>query len=195
MAKLESQDDMMGETDGTTSEDIDQINSVDTGSSENAHLEDGELVLDKQDRTEPDNTGVDILATQEFVQVELLNIETVYPDVFPKLVLRAVDDPNLEFAFSVGSFEAVAIANAWRNLKSPRPLTHDLFANVLYEIGATVEEVRIFPKEQGNYVGQILITSSKGPKMFDCRPSDAIALALRQKLTVPIMCAPQLFED
>ncbi len=137
----------------------------------------------------------DLLSTQEFVQVELLNIETVYPDVFPKLVLRAVDDPNLEFAFSVGSFEAVAIANAWRNIKSPRPLTHDLFAEMLFQFGAAVEEVRIFPKDMGNYRGEIIVSSSRGLKRFDCRPSDAIALALRQKLSVPIMCAPQLFED
>jgi bifunctional DNase/RNase len=135
-----------------------------------------------------------VSSVENFIQVELINIETVYPDVFPKLVLRGVDDPNLEFAFSVGSFEAVSIANAWRNIKAPRPLTHDLLADIMNEFNISVEEVRILPKSEGNYVGQLVVSSLKGTRLFDCRPSDAIALALRQKLIVPIMCSPKLFE-
>ena len=79
----------------------------------------------------------------------------------------------------IGGFEAQAIAIQLEGLKTPRPLTHDLFYNFAVEYGIFVESVFIFRLEEGIFYSKLVCTNSGKRVELDARTSDAIALALR----------------
>jgi bifunctional DNase/RNase len=82
----------------------------------------------------------------------------------------------------VGVFEAQSIALAIEEVKMPRPMTHDLFVNVLQELGARVEGGDGQRLVDGTFYAKIEIRLKTPFDLVDARPSDAIALALRMRL-------------
>ncbi len=100
----------------------------------------------------------------------------------------------------IGGFEAQAIAVALERMQPNRPLTHDLFKNMLIELGAEIEEVTISKLEEGVFHATITCKRENGEILeIDSRTSDAIALAVRfgcQIYTVePVMEAASIQVD
>lgn len=81
----------------------------------------------------------------------------------------------------VGVAEAQAIALALHGVTLPRPMTHDLMANLLAEARATIEEVLVHDLRDNIYLGTVRLRLAGEDKVHDVdsRPSDALALALR----------------
>jgi hypothetical protein len=79
----------------------------------------------------------------------------------------------------IGPWEANAIAMKLQGLTPERPLTHDLFASVLEELGATVREVVIADLADETFHARILLDAGGRLHEIDSRPSDALALAVR----------------
>ena len=80
----------------------------------------------------------------------------------------------------IGSFEAQAIAVALENMNPQRPLTHDLFKQVLDTVAITLQEVVIHQLiDNVFYTRMVLREASGGEKQVEARTSDAIALAVR----------------
>lgn len=79
----------------------------------------------------------------------------------------------------IGPWEANAIAMKLQGLTPERPLTHDLLAAVLEELGATVREVVIADLADETFHARILLDAAGGLHEIDSRPSDALALAVR----------------
>jgi bifunctional DNase/RNase len=79
--------------------------------------------------------------------------------------------------------QALNIQLALEGQLSPRPMTHDLFSQVLNELGAIVERVVIEELQQNTFYASLYVQVEKGEaassKRFDARPSDCIALAVR----------------
>jgi uncharacterized protein len=79
--------------------------------------------------------------------------------------------------------QALNIQLALEGQLSPRPMTHDLFSQVLNELGAIVEKVVIEELAPNTFYASLYIQIEKGEKAsskrFDARPSDCIALAVR----------------
>ncbi|MDD5675466.1 MAG: bifunctional nuclease family protein [Chitinivibrionales bacterium] len=92
----------------------------------------------------------------------------------------------------IGAPEAQAIAVALNHLEVPRPLTHDLFKSVMETLLCALTKIEIYDLVDNTFYGRLLI--SDGTKVFtvDCRPSDAIALALR--FEAPIYVSENVFE-
>ncbi|MFH1213925.1 MAG: bifunctional nuclease family protein [Candidatus Neomarinimicrobiota bacterium] len=85
----------------------------------------------------------------------------------------------------VGVFEAQSIALAIEDVKMPRPMTHDLFVNVIQKFSARINSVTVSDLVDGTFYAQIEIGLSGDKTLtIDARPSDAIALALRMKATI-----------
>ncbi|NPB03297.1 MAG: bifunctional nuclease family protein [Thermotogae bacterium] len=84
----------------------------------------------------------------------------------------------------VGLFEAKAIGMVLNDEKFPRPLTHDLFKNVLDVLNARIEKVVINDLVDGTYYARIILNHEGKTYSIDSRPSDAIALALRFKAPI-----------
>jgi hypothetical protein len=79
----------------------------------------------------------------------------------------------------IGPWEANAIAMKLQGLTPERPLTHDLFAGVLEELGATIREVVIADLADETFRARILLEADGRIHEIDSRPSDALALAVR----------------
>ncbi len=79
----------------------------------------------------------------------------------------------------IGSFEAQAIAIEIEKIKTPRPLTHDLFKSFAETFHINVTEVIINKFSEGVFYAVLLCSDGKTEKEVDSRTSDAIALALR----------------
>lgn len=122
------------------------------------------------------------------------SIEVELPSTNPVVVLQEADLPYRQLRITIGLPEGVAIAYAWREIETPKPLTHELFARVLETFGVTVEVIRITGVEGTSFSGEIVLAGRSGPRVVDCRPSDAIALALRQKVAVPIMVTDEVMD-
>lgn len=76
----------------------------------------------------------------------------------------------------VGAAEASAIAMAQEGLTPPRPLTHDLLAEVITALGTSLASVHITGLHDGVFYAELRFANGA---TVSARPSDAIAVALR----------------
>ena len=102
------------------------------------------------------------------------------------------DNGNRRIPIVIGGHEAQAIAVSLEGLKTPRPLTHELFFNFAAEFGIIVEEVHIFRLEDGVFYSKLLCSNGEKRVEFDARTSDSIALAL--KFQCPIYTTEEIME-
>ncbi len=90
----------------------------------------------------------------------------------------------------IGAPEANAIALELRGDKPERPMTHDLLAQILTGLGATLERASIVGLKTSTYIAELLVRRGDRHFEVDARPSDSIALALRAG--APIFVAADL---
>src|SRR5688500_9718949 len=81
----------------------------------------------------------------------------------------------------VGIFEANAIALQIENIATPRPMTHDLLRNVIYDLKASVQKIVVSDLQENTFYALIYLAVNGETVAIDARPSDAIALALRTR--------------
>ncbi len=85
----------------------------------------------------------------------------------------------------IGTAEASAIIRQLENIKSARPMTHDLLFNIIEETGYAVTRIEINDINSDTYYASIYLVHKDGHQyIIDSRPSDAIALALRAKIPI-----------
>jgi hypothetical protein len=107
----------------------------------------------------------------------------------PVVLLRSMDDRR-QLPMFIGPSEAQGIAIQLGGLKPPRPLTHDLIGSILRHLNATVEKVVITDLRGGTYFATLYLRSGEREIAVDSRPSDAIAVALRNN--APILADERL---
>ncbi|MFW5799427.1 MAG: bifunctional nuclease domain-containing protein [Spirochaetota bacterium] len=93
----------------------------------------------------------------------------------------------------IGMPEAQSIAIQYNEYETPRPLTHDLFKNMLNLFDCDVEKVIINDYKDHSYYAKIFLKSQDDKFQVDARPSDAITLALKFK--VPIFVDKSIMEN
>ena len=80
----------------------------------------------------------------------------------------------------IGSPEADAIAVKLQDVSVPRPLTHDLLGSVIGQLGATLDHIVVSDLQNDTFYAKLVLAMPDGTsREIDCRPSDAIALAVR----------------
>jgi bifunctional DNase/RNase len=95
------------------------------------------------------------------------------------LILNEIDGDK-KLPIVIGAFEAQSIAIALeKEIKPPRPLTHDLFKNFADRFDIVVKQVIIHKLVDGVFYSSIICERDKIEEIIDARTSDAIALALR----------------
>lgn len=95
------------------------------------------------------------------------------------LILSEVEGER-KLPIVIGAFEAQSIAIALeKEIKPPRPLTHDLFKNFADRFEITVKQVIIHKLVDGVFYSSLICERDKIEEIIDARTSDAIALALR----------------
>ncbi len=99
--------------------------------------------------------------------------------------LKEVDGPRA-FPILIGIFEATSIDRRVQGNVPPRPLTHDLLKAIIDELNAEAEDVVITRLVEHTYFAVIRIRHQGELHEIDCRPSDAIALAVHYEPHLPI---------
>lgn len=80
----------------------------------------------------------------------------------------------------IGSAEASAIIRQMENIKSARPMTHDLMFNIIGQTGFRLDRIEINDLSSDTYYASLFLQGDDDKEVIvDSRPSDAIALALR----------------
>ena len=93
----------------------------------------------------------------------------------------------------IGIAEATSIASAIKQVSMPRPLTHDLFYELMLELGMTVQRIMITELKDSTYFAELVLGQGERVIILDSRPSDAIAMALRA--SAPIYVAREVVEQ
>jgi len=95
------------------------------------------------------------------------------------LILSEVDGDR-KLPIVIGAFEAQSIAIALeKEIRPPRPLTHDLFKNFADRFDIVIKQVIIHKLVDGVFYSSIICERDKIEEIIDARTSDAISLALR----------------
>jgi bifunctional DNase/RNase len=108
------------------------------------------------------------------------------------IMLKEVEGDR-SFPIVIGIFEATSIDRRVKNMPSPRPLTHDLVANVIDQLGGDLQDIFISDLREHTYFAKLRIRKDGELIEVDCRPSDAIALAVTAK--VPIYVAEDVLGE
>lgn len=108
-------------------------------------------------------------------RVEIEGVRVQMPDNQPVVLLRDFEESQV-LPIWIGAVEASAIAFAMQGVQPPRPLTHDLFIEVIVALGDRLREVSVDSLTEGVFFATLHFDSGKS---VGARPSDAIALALR----------------
>lgn len=102
------------------------------------------------------------------------------------LLLQSKNNSNLKFPIVIGFNEAQAITIEMEGIKPSRPLTHDLFINMLNELTIMIDSVTITKFLDGIFYAIITINNRNTIINIDSRPSDAIAISLRSNVPIKI---------
>jgi len=108
----------------------------------------------------------------------------VSPMNYQRVVILKEKDSDRYLPIWIGPAEADAIAVKLQDLSVPRPLTHDLLRTVIDTLGGSVKHILVSDLQNDTFYAKITIQSNGDSKEIDCRPSDAVALAVR--VQVPI---------
>jgi uncharacterized protein len=127
------------------------------------------------------------------IEMELVGVRVELPANQPIVLLKERSGTRY-LPIWIGAVEATAIAFALQGVETPRPLTHDLFVQVLGELGAELSAVHVTDLRDGTFYAELHLTAAGKTTTVSARPSDAIALASRLG-NVPIFGAENVLEE
>jgi uncharacterized protein len=108
------------------------------------------------------------------------------------IILREVEGER-SFPIVIGMFEAISIDRRIKGTQWPRPMTHDLIVNLVNDLGGDLQDIYINDLRDHTYFAQLRVRREGELVPVDCRPSDAIAVAVTAK--VPIYVAESVLEE
>jgi len=108
------------------------------------------------------------------------------------IMLREVEGDR-SFPIVIGIYEATSIDRRVKGQPTPRPLTHDLVAAVIDQLGGELQDIYISELKEHTYFAKLRIRKDGELIEIDCRPSDAIALAVTA--SVPIFVAEEVLGE
>ena len=114
----------------------------------------------------------------------------------PIMLLKEPDEEERILPIFIGKSEALAIALALEGVTSPRPMTHDLMADVVSASGMELLRVEIVDLEDRTFFAE-MVFCKKGDEenafRITSRPSDAIALAIR--MDAPVFAVDKVLDE
>jgi len=117
------------------------------------------------------------------IQVELSKIIITETSDYQVIWLREKGGQRT-FPILISIVEASAIDRTVRDIKTPRPLTHDLLSTVISTLGAKLDRIVVSALRNNTFYAKLLLTLDGRTVEVDSRPSDAVATAVR--LDAPI---------
>lgn len=102
---------------------------------------------------------------------------------------------DLKLPIMIGTYEAQSIAMALEKVEVSRPMTHDLISTLITDFNSHLVAAHISDLKDGVFFARLIIENAANgtQQNIDCRPSDAIAIAIR--MDAPIMVAKHVIEE
>ena len=97
------------------------------------------------------------------------------------------------FPIVIGIVEIFAIDRRLKGIAPARPMTHDLLASVIENLGAQIEKIVISDLRHHVFYARIHLALNGRTIEIDARPSDAIALGVATD--APIYVADHVFDQ
>lgn len=113
------------------------------------------------------------------VELKVLDITDSQAQIGAFALLLGEVDGERQLPIIIGPAEAQATALQMKGVKTPRPLTHDLFVSTLTLLGVSVLRVLIYKAKDGIFYSFIYLKKENEIIRIDSRTSDAVALAMR----------------
>lgn len=126
------------------------------------------------------------------VRMDLFRIVITETGEEQVIVLKETEG-NRSFPIVIGIFEAAAIDRKVKNIRTPRPLTHDLLESVVRALGAELKQVIVTALKQGTFYAKLVLAHDGETVEVDSRPSDAIALATQ--MGAPIFVEEEVLRE
>ena len=123
-------------------------------------------------------------------EMEVMGVQPDPASGAPLVFLRGKLDRR-ELSMFIGPFEAQGIILPLQGMRLPRPFTHDLMLETIHRLKAKVARVVITEMRDNTYFANLILDAQGQEVVLDSRPSDAIALALREN--APILAAEKAF--
>lgn len=120
------------------------------------------------------NFDIPELSTQDFVKVE---ISTALNNVI-------LTHECTSIVGTVSEDQVHSIENALERVKDVRPLSHDTTQNILESYNIKVIMVKVTELRENNFIGKLFLKSGNKVTSIDVRPSDGIAIALRNNAPI-----------
>lgn len=133
-----------------------------------------------------------VIMHEEMLRVRVKCVAMPSEDACPVVILERIDGIG-EIAVVVGASEAGAILMELEGVSTPRPLTHELFAQVFKEQGISIRRVElygIYGAQEDGYLARMEYGRGLRTWIRDLRPSDALALAVATG--APVFAHPSL---
>jgi bifunctional DNase/RNase len=124
---------------------------------------------------------------EQLIEVKLMGLIMDPISKTPVMILKPLNDKKI-IPIWIGGFEANAITMELENISAPRPMTHDLIRNMLRHFDASVDKVVVTDIIENTYYAELYIKKQNDNDftVVDCRPSDAVAIALKNKSKIYI---------
>jgi uncharacterized protein len=150
-------------------------------------------MTDLQPQAQPERAAGPPLPAFRVMDVE--DVAMDLPSPYPAVTLVESEPPMRALVFPVGLPEGTAMAQALRRMDSRRPMTHELFMQVMQRARIDVIAVRLTGRDEGNLLAELDLMTPAGRVRVDCRPSDGIVLALRMPVPAPVLADERLLDD
>jgi bifunctional DNase/RNase len=125
------------------------------------------------------------------IEVELFSVMSVRQANHWVIVLKEKAGPHY-LPIWTGSLEARPILLWMGGMRFQRPMTHDLLLTAVERLGAKVTKVVMYGLEKQIILARIMLDRDGQEVALDCRPSDAIAVAVRK--VIPILVAHEIMQ-
>ncbi len=127
------------------------------------------------------------------IQVELARIIINESSDQQIIVLREKNGQERNFPIVIGIVEIFAIDRRLKGIEPPRPMTHDLLANVIHGLGAKIDKIVIDDLQDHTFFAKLHLSANGENFKIDSRPSDAIALGVATD--TPIFVEDHVFDQ
>ncbi len=111
------------------------------------------------------------------------------------VVLREAEGSRRALTIPVAVADATSIYQAWHRVVGRRPTTSELVTFILQETHVDVIAARITKVEAGVFFAELDLMTPRGRRVFDCRPSDALIITLRQVVVAPVLVSEEVLAN
>lgn len=141
------------------------------------------------EQTTKTSNGIEVAEDMAVVKLIYLHASREHGNM---VVLKEDEQSDKHLVMFVGDAEFAAIAKEKGLLDTPRPLTHEMYLEIVGRTGARIQNVEIHGIKANAYLANVHLSVGEKELAIDARPSDAIALALNRD--IPILVKRDLFK-